>query len=804
MGKNGIEPGYFENTFYFVNQGQTALENDWVIYFCQMPSPVKQQPELPVAIEQICATYFKMYPTSNYKPIAVGDTLKVTFRTRGATIKESRSPEGAYIVRVDKEGKESAPQDVPVKVVPFTHDYQWSRPGTAELPYPYGNVVYDQNKLFSEKVELTEPVVFPTPKQMIVDGGEVFFPDKVVINADLGFEEEALLLAEGLGMKRCIVTDSADVSINIRLAGVNTTYNSDEAYELNISFPEISIFTATRKGAFNAIQSLLMIFDGKQPYDKVPTLRIVDYPDFSYRGLMLDVARNFSKRDDVLKLIDLMAMYKMNVLHLHLSDDEGWRLAIPGLEELTQVGARRGHTHDERECLYPAYGGSWNPADPDLSGNGFYSRMDFITILEYAKRKHIKIIPEFDFPGHSRAAIKAMEARYHKYIKTDKEKAEEYLLTEFADTSRYVSVQAFTDNVINVAMPSTYRFVDKIIYELVSMYRAAGCELDMVHLGGDEVPKGAWTGSPLCKKLMAEKGMTETRELKDYFLEQVLSICKERNITLGGWQEIVTLPDGTVNTKFNGNDIVSYCWNTMPEWRDEQAPYKLASEGHPVILSNSSNLYLDQSYNRHQSEPGHYWAGFVNEFNSFDLLPFDIYKSVRTDMGGKPYDLNTISDGKQPLARENRKYIYGIQGQLWAETIRNFDMVEYYLFPKMFGLIERAWNAEPEWAKTPVGKPYEDAVKLYNAKISQSELPRLSRMDVNFRVAQPGAKVINGKLYMNSRIPDAELRYTTDGSEPTTASKLWTAPVACNAKQVKAKAFYLGKESVTTLLNVGK
>jgi hexosaminidase len=118
----------------------------------------------------------------------------------------------------------------------------------------------------------------------------------------------------------------------------------------------------------------------------------------------------------------------------------------------------------------------------------------------------------------------------------------------------------------------------------------------------------------------------------------------------------------------------------------------------------------------------------------------------------------------------------------------------------MFGLIERAWNSQPQWAQTKGEQAYETEKQLYSAKISEKELPRLSKMKVNFRIAQPGIKIIDGLLHANSYIPDAEIRYTIDGSEPTEQSTLWTAPVACNAKQVKAKAFYLGKHSVTTLL----
>lgn len=179
-------------------------------------------------------------------------------------------------------------------------------------------------------------------------------------------------------------------------------------------------------------------------------------------------------------------------------------MEIPGLEELTAVGSRRGHTTDESQCLYPCYDGGYDP-DAKTVGNGYYSREEFIDLLKYAAERHVRIVPEIESPGHARAAIVSMRARYNKYFETDPGKATEYMLSEPEDTSRYVSVQYYTDNVMNVALPSTYRFMEKVIQELNAMYQEAGLSLYTVHLGGDEVPRGVWMGSPKCQELMKEK-----------------------------------------------------------------------------------------------------------------------------------------------------------------------------------------------------------------------------------------------------------------------------------------------------------
>ncbi|MDR0540649.1 MAG: carbohydate-binding domain-containing protein [Dysgonamonadaceae bacterium] len=805
MGANGIEPGYYENTFYLVNTGETALDGNWVIYFNQISAgATRNTEEAPLAVERIQSTYFKMYPTSSYQSLAAGDTLKFTFRCRGGIIKESAAPQGAYIVLLDENGEEKSIHNIPVGVVPFTQACQWTRRGALELPYPDGNYMYEQNAFFSESVTLDETSIFPSIKRVEKTGGDFIFSKNIQLKYDSLYTNEALILKEKLiSLFGCSVSDRGETLIELKHSEAEWKY-IPEYYEISIKDNKIEINGIDNHGFFDGCMTLLNIIGnlGDLPA-KISNMQIADSPDTQHRGIMLDIARNFTKKENILKLIDWLALYKLNVLHWHLTDDEAWRLEIPGLEELTGMASRRGHDLDESTCLYPAFFWGWDASDTTTLANGYYTRNDFIEVLKYANQRHIKVIPEVDMPGHSRAAIKAMNVRYNKYLATDKAKAEEYLLIDFADTSKYNSAQNFTDNVINVALPSSYRFVEKVIDEIDKMYTEAGLKLEVFHIGGDEVPKGAWEGSPICRDFMQANGMKEIRDLKDYFLEKVLPMLSKRNIQPAGWEE-VAMHGGTPNPKFTDSNILSYCWNTLPAWKGDELPYKLANAGYPVILCNVTNLYMDMSYNRHQSEPGLHWGGFVNEYNSFDMLPYDIYKSVRSDLNGLPFDINAVSKGKAPLNKEAKIQIKGLQGQLWAETIRSFEQVQYDFFPKLYGLIERAWNIQPEWSSPYNEQKYESAKREYNAKIARRELPRLSKMNVNFRVSQPGIIVKDHLLYANSAIRDAVIRYTTDGSYPTENSAVWTEPVACDAKLVQAKAFYLGKQSVTTLLVTGE
>lgn len=801
--KDSVEARYFKNTFCLTNKGNKSLADDWVIYFNQTPIYYQQPVNAPLEIECIGSTYYKMYPTEHYQALAPGETLSFTILSEGNVINVSSVPEGAYIVATDEKGKMLQPQNIPIEIGLFTPDAQWVRSKNS-FPYADGNYLYKQNDDFSKSVDCDILSLFPTPKKVEKTGGVSTFSPKVGLKFDGVFKEEALLLKKQLTSQLGCTVSEKDEETIIELKKTElpaTCQCPDEYYEIVIKNNLLTLKANDAHGIFNACQTLVALLDNmKLASSPLPNLHITDYPDMGHRGIMLDVARNFTKKTDLLKLIDILSFYKMNVLHLHLSDDEAWRVEIPGLEELTEIASRRGYTTDELTCLYPAYAWGWNEVDTTSLANGYYSRSDFMDILKYAKERHIRIIPEIDIPGHSRAAIKAMNARYRKYIDTDQSKAEEYLLIDFADTSQYLSAQNFTDNVINVAMPSTYRFLEKVIDEIGRMYQDAGVELPAFHVGGDEVPEGIWEGSAICRTFMKEHGLAKIRDLKDYFLEQILEMLDKRNIQAVGWQDIVMKPDNTVNEHFRNSKVLNYCWNTIPEQGGDEVPYKLANAGYPIILCNVGNFYLDMAYCYHVEEPGLRWGGYVDEYVTFDMLPFDIYKSLRRNLKGESVDVKTASNGKQPLTKEGYKNIKGLSGQIWAETIRSLEQIEYYLFPKVFGLAERAWNAQPSWALSPDSKVYADAKRKYNAGIVTYELPRLAKRGINFRVSPPGIIVKDGLLFVNTTNPNAVIRYTTDGSEPTENSVKWQTPIACDAPQIKAKAFYLGKESVTTVL----
>lgn len=779
-----VTPGdqAWQHTLTVVNRGSEPLEGPWSLYYGTQSPALRTPAEAPLGQEQLHGTLHRFHTTEAYAPIAPGDSLQVTF-TGAFYDKLSFFPEGMYFVGTAADGRETAPRDVA-----FTYNPYRNRKGmTRDAERLYG-----ANARFADPAPLAFYDILPAMKSVRMTGAAACkLGTEVNVTAAAGAEREAELLKAALAAQCGCTFAEGGTPISLSLeAGF---FGREEAYGINVSEEGIAIKAATTHGLFNAAQSLLCVLEGRTLPVELPAAEIADYPDFSYRGIHFDVARNFTEKENVLKLLDLFARYKIDVFHFHITDDEGWRLEIPGLEELTEVGGRRGHTdRAETEHLMPLYGSSWKVED-GAPGSGFYTRDDYIEILRYARDRHIRVIPEIDLPGHSRAAIKAMQARYARYIDTDPEKARQYLLVDSCDRSAYRSVQDFSDNVIDIGLATSYAFVEKIFDELQRMHADAGTPLEVIHIGGDEVPHGTWEGSPSSQAFMKEHGLKTAHDLKNYFVRWLYAKLAESNIRLAGWQEIVMMPDGrTIDKLVPGHDMFSYGWSTLPGNGADEIPYALANMGYPVVLCNVTNLYLDLSYSRHPLEPGLMWGGYVDAVKSFDMQPYDIYKSLR------PADMASASKGKTALRPEARKNIVGMQAQLWAETIRSFDMVYYQFFPKMFGLVERAWNAEPAWAATDDEAPYAAALKQYYARISEVEMPFLAGLGAKFRLTPPGIKVADGKLFLMAAEQGAEVRYTTDGSEPTAASPLWTGPVACDAATVKARTFYCGLESVAS------
>jgi hexosaminidase len=496
-----------------------------------------------------------------------------------------------------------------------------------------------------------------------------------------------------------------------------------------------------------------------------------------------------------------MALYKLNVLHLHLSDDEGWRIELPSLPELTSVGSKRGHTLDSKNYLPASHG-----SGPDIGifpGSGYYSRAEYIEILKYATAWHITVVPEIETPGHARASIKAMDARYRRLMAQGKPaEAAQYMLHDLRDSSVYNSVQYWNDNVIDVSLPSTYSFFETVITDLTGIYKEAGAPLKTIHFGGDEVPAHVWEKSPAYLALKAgHPEINATGDLWYYFYGRINQMLKAKGLYLAGWEEMALRktmldgrPDYVPNPDFTPEHLQTEVWNNSIGDGQEDLAYKLANAGYKVVLSSVTNLYFDMAHYKSFDEPGYYWGAYVDVDKPFSFIPFDYFKNTSVNKEGLPVN-KSIFVGKQRLTDYGKENIIGLQGCLWGENIKSPERMEYMLLPSMLGLAERAWAADPEWATiadtAKSNALYQQAWSQFVNILGKRELPRLTYYydGYSYRIPKPGVVLQDGKYIANLQIPGFIIRYTTDGTDPDEKSTIYKDAVTNSGKPIKFRAF---------------
>jgi hexosaminidase len=352
-------------------------------------------------------------------------------------------------------------------------------------------------------------------------------------------------------------------------------------------------------------------------------------------------------------------------------------------------------------------------------------------------------------------------------------------------------------NVVNIGLPSTYRFIEKIADELVAMYDDADVKLSAIHVGGDEVPPGVWIKSPACLTLMQEHPeLQDVHDLTEYFMRRVNGILESRGMLTAGWEEIaLTHKNGEAKPNPLEHHLMPYTWNTLWGEGGEEIPYKLANLGFKVILSNAPNLYFDFTYDKDPEEAGYYWGGYTDTKDTFKFLPMDFFKSAEKDVLGNPIDPSTHYKKAKRLTQKGRKNILGLQGQLWGETIHTAERIEYLLFPRLCALAERAWSKEPDWAAINDlelrKNAYQSDWNEFANRLGQIELPRLDNLfgGVHYRIPLAGANLEDGLLMANTPLPGLTIRYTVDGTEPTETSPVFEQPIQVKSHLVKLKIF---------------
>jgi len=781
------------NALVLTNNGKTVLPaSGWKLYFNSARDIDAVTVTGNAKIDHLNGDLFTLTPTATFTELKPGASESIQF-TGDEVINFTDAPEGFYIVWDAEPAKGYSTG--PFSVKPFSPKY-------AGLVTPA--VIYNQNKTITDVPEAQLTKVFPTPNSYSETGGNFILTNNLEFNSDTQFVNELPGLTgtlETLLGKKIINRASANSIKFVYKAGLG-----DEAYELSVQPTVITITASKPAGIFYGIQSLKTLippsaYAHPQKSIEIPCVEVKDEPRFTYRAVSLDVARNFETKAQVLKLLDAMALYKLNVLHLHLTDDEGWRLEIPSLPELTSVGAERGHTLDSKNFL-PASHGS-GPDTGKLAGSGFYTQADYIEILKYANARHIMVVPEIESPGHARASVKAMNARYARLMAAGKQaEAEQYLLYDQKDQSDYMSVQDWTDNVIDVSLPSTYNFFGKIIDELISVYAKAGAPLTTIHFGGDEVPGGVWEKSPAYLALKAQHPeIKNTGDLWYYFYGRLNGMLKAKGLNLAGWEEMglrKTMVDGKAynipNPDFAAANMQTEVWNNTVGGGGEDLAYRLANAGYKVVLASVTNLYFDMAHNKSFDEPGYYWGAFVDIDKPFSFIPYDYFKNTIVDRNGLPLD-RRIFIGKQRLTDYGKSNILGLQGCLWGENIKTPERADYMMFPSLLSLAERAWAQDPQWAtEQDTAKSnalYQTAWINFLNVMGKRELPRLTYYHdgYGYRIPNPGVILQDGKYVANEQFPGFVIRYTTNGKDPDAKSKIYNDAVTITGNDVKFRAF---------------
>ena len=416
-----------------------------------------------------------------------------------------------------------------------------------------------------------------------------------------------------------------------------------EAYMLNVSKKQVRIEASRPAGFYYALQTLKQLMPrnvmaGVATSDhsqwSLPSVEIEDAPRFEWRGFMLDEGRHFFGKDEIKRVIDMMAIYKMNRFHWHLTEDQGWRIEIKKYPKLTETGAWR----NSKVLAY----GDVKP-DGERYG-GFYTQKDIKEIVAYAKKKFIEIIPEIDIPGHSQAAV----AAYPEFLACDPENKHEVWLQ-----------QGISTDVINVANPKAMQFAKEVIDELTELF-----PFNYIHLGGDECPTNKWQKNDECKKLLSEIGSSNFRDLQIYFYKQLKDYIAtkpaDQQRQLIFWNEVLH-----GNTSILGNDITIMAWIGA-----NAAAKQAAKQGMNTILSPQIPYYINRKQSKLPTEPMSQGHGTETVEAVYNYQP-----------------LKDVDAALQP-------YYKGVQANFWTEWVTEPSVLEYLMLPRLAAVAEAGWTPQ--------------------------------------------------------------------------------------------------------------
>lgn len=435
------------------------------------------------------------------------------------------------------------------------------------------------------------------------------------------FLSEYIQQASGI---KTAVLDKRDKKAAAIVLTIDPKVAGAEAYRLSVNNKQVTIAASTPAGVFYGIQTLRKSLPVQTTGEAItlPAVTVADAPRFGYRGMMLDCARHFFPLSFVKKFIDILAMHNMNVFHWHLTEDQGWRLEIKSHPELTTKSSMRSGTVIGHNAT----------VDDSIPHGGFYTQQEAREIVEYARQRHITVIPEIDMPGHMLAALAAYP--------------------ELGCTGGPYEVGhrwGVYKDVLCLGKESTYKFVQDVIDEVVEIFPAK-----YFHIGGDESPTVMWEKCPKCLQKAKDEN-TDIKHLQQYFTNRVEKYLNSKGKSIIGWDEIL---EGKINQSA-----------TIMSWRGVEPGLKAAKQGHDVIMTPSSHVYFDH----YQTKDTKHEPDAIGGCSPVD----------------KVYSYEPLPD---TLSAEAKNRIKGVQANLWTEYIPFTTQAEYMVLPRMAALAEVQWT----------------------------------------------------------------------------------------------------------------
>lgn len=527
----------------------------------------------------------------------------------------------------------------------------------------------------------------------------------------------------------------------------------EEGYELVVAAGGITLRAAAARGLFLGSQTLRQLVPPNTAADEtlsveIPAMRIVDQPRYRWRGMLLDCGRHFMPKELIKRYIDLLAYHKLNVLHWHLTEDQGWRIEITKYPKLTEIGAWRAATRESEQ-----------PRDSQGRYGGFYTQDDIREVVAHAASRYITIVPEIEMPGHSRAALAAYP--------------------ELSCTGGPFKVRTewgVEEDIYCAGSDKTFEFIENVLSEVIELFPG-----EYIHIGGDEAPKARWEKCPLCQKRIKSEDLKNEHELQSYFVRRIEKFLSSKNRRLIGWDEILEgglAPNATVQS-----------------WRGLDGAIAAATSGHDVISSPTSHCYLDYAQGPGVDEPR--FMGFVplERCYAFEPTPEKLSPDEARHILGLEGNIWTEHAPPELIDRQVFPRLLALAEVGWTPRERR----DWGDFQRRLG-VHRA-RLDALGVRYYVPPPTFSTTSAAAASAAgQFELATLTPVSGVMAILDQPQKLIMQSEY------GGEIRFTVNGDAPAAASIKYATPMEINETTlVRARAILpTGNTSPVSQLQVVK